>query len=271
MLLCLLAGCWQEIEYRDSDPVSSQQAQASDTGQEPADQTPTRMAEPASFSESGDRRDVPLADASTTGTPNPIETKQLPTTDAETQTVPAAVEDVLPPESVNTRRTAWILGSNFSLAALAHGRGIAADKVPVWFQDARDAAETLGTSLAELPERPAASDSETTSHQMLSFLFDQGKQIRDDLTTRHGIDHAALFDVAVKSNLLLVHYAPGSSAASQISTSIAEASPHAKLPEDLWRPLLDMIAGGEPPAAVRTAVRKMHADVENHLSAAVEQ
>lgn len=268
----MLAGCWEEIEYRGSDPVGSQPAQTTDSGREPAEQTPADLAEPASFSDSGDSRDVPLADSSTNGTPlNPVENKQVAQADEQAQTVAAAAEDVPALESVNTRRAAWILGSNFSLAALAHGRGIAADQVPGWFEEAREAAEILGTSLAELPERPPTIDVDAASSQTLSYLLDQGKKVRDELTTRHGIEHAALFDVAVKSNLLLVHYKPSSTAASQISTSIAEASPHAKLPDTLWRPLLDMIASESPPAAVRAAVRKMHADIERHLSAAVEQ
>jgi hypothetical protein len=38
----------------------------------------------------------------------------------------------------------------------------------------------------------------------------------------------------------------------------------------LWRPLLDTLAQKSPPAAVRRAVRQMHAAVDAHLAATAE-
>jgi hypothetical protein len=102
-------------------------------------------------------------------------------------------------------------------------------------------------------------------------LLVEGQQVGRELTEKHGADHAALVEVAVKSNLLRVLYSPGSAAAEAISTAISQAAPRAELAPHLWQPLVDMVAAKADAAEVRKAVQKFHTDVEQHLSPAVEQ
>jgi hypothetical protein len=102
-------------------------------------------------------------------------------------------------------------------------------------------------------------------------LLGEGKRIGGELATNGGPDHASTFEVALKSNLLLVLNKPGSAAVGHISAAIERAAPQAGLPEELWRPLLDTLANGSPAVEVRAAVRKMHADVDRYLAAAAEQ
>jgi hypothetical protein len=270
MLLCLLVGCWQEIEYRGPDPVNSRQGPPAAASREPIEQTPSDSTEPARFSDSGDSNQAPQADLPADEPPlNEHQDTQPTTTDTQATTISATVEDAPPSQTVSTRRAAWLLGSKLSLAALAHDRGVAADEVPSWFQEARSMAELLKVSLAELPEPPATRGGDA-SREVLTYLLEQGKQIGGELATSQGLDHAALFEVAMKSNLLLVLNKPGSSAVNHISAAIAKAAPTAELPPALCRPLLDTLAGGSPSEAVRAAVRQLHADVDRHLSAAGE-
>ena len=273
IMLCA-GGCWQEIEYRGPDPAPrpSQPAPATAAKNDAGGQVSSDFMEPARFSDSTDSNQIPSPDASADDPPpNPVENNQLPIADTNARTVSATVESAPPPRSVNTRRAAWLLGSKLSMAALAHDRGVAADDVPRWFEEIRSMADLLQTSVAELPDRPAESEGDATSRQVLSYLLDQGKQIGGDLATDHGADHAALFEVAMKSNLLLVLYKPGSSVVDHLSTAIAVGAPRANLPPELSRPLLDMLASGSSPATVRAAVRRMHADVDRHLTTAAEQ
>jgi hypothetical protein len=207
---------------------------------------------------------------------------EIPSLPAEGETTPAdddttAVEPVeTPPEAaesatVTTRLDAWLLGSHWSLAALANDRGVAAENVHKWLESAQQHAATLGVSMGNLPETGAAGDSQRTSRQVLNYLFVQGQQIGSELAKQRGADHAALVEVAVKSNLLRVLYMPGSAATKAISDAIARAAPQAALPKDLWQPLLDLLAANADAAEIRKAVQSFHAEVERHLAPAAEQ
>jgi hypothetical protein len=313
-MLCIIAGCWQEIEYTGPDPVASRAASAQQAStNQSADEkpvadvpaTPNAELEQAASGFADD-----LANALSTETAGPTETyasdkSSSPTVDPyalpfettqgeQTADIPDAVPETpgsvetsppadgsnepLPAESQpaetavkSTRLDAWLLGSHLSLAALANDRGVAAQNVQRWLESAKLHAGNLGVTLGDLPAAAAAANSQTTSRQVLSYLLVEGQQVGRELTEKHGADHAALVEVAVKSNLLRVLYSPGSAAAEAISTAISQAAPRAELAPHLWQPLVDMVAAKADAAEVRKAVQKFHADVEQHLSPAVEQ
>jgi hypothetical protein len=198
------------------------------------------------------------------------QTAAAPATPPEAEPTPASSQPE-PPAAPNTRLAAWQLGSRLTLAALAHDRGLVPEDAAKWFAEARAAAELLGTSVAELPEPAAATEGDGGSRRVHDYLFQQGQRIWRELTDRHGADHAALFEVAVRSNVLLVLYQPASPSVDALANSIREAAPKAELPAELWQPLLDTLADQSPPAAVRDAVRRMHADVEQFLRAPAER
>jgi hypothetical protein len=194
---------------------------------------------------------------------NAGETETSETTDAV-----AGIDETAPS---STRLDARLLGSHLSLAALANDRGLAPETVQKWLESANAHAAALGVAVANLPEAGGAGSSPTTSRQVLSYLFVQGQQIGRELAKQHGADHAALVEVALKSNLLRVLYSPGSGTTEAISGAISQAAPRADLPATLWQPLLDLLAAKADPAEVRKAVQSFHADVERHLSPAAEQ
>jgi hypothetical protein len=281
--LCLFTGCWQEIEYREPDAGAvaaepdATPAEAKQTVVEPeaaevpaAAEVPTENVDGSS--EVGSRYAADNAPAEDVP-PSQSETEPATPTAAEPEatTVSATVESASPSQEVSSRRAAWLLGSKLGLAALAHDRNVAHEETVAWLEEARTMAAQLNTSLVELPERPATAGSEPASREVLSYLLSEGKRIGGELATNHGANHASMFEVALKSNLLLVLNKPGSAAVGHISTAIERAAPQAELPEELWRPLLDTLAQGSPPAAVRAAVREMHANVDRHLAAAAEQ
>jgi hypothetical protein len=290
--LCSCGGCWEEIEYKGADATAGSRpvtttADATERdnlavdalGEPPQSVIPNGRDEKA-VSQSVEARPEAAPDPASSATVNdaaaPGDNRyDMPSngrydrTNYDAQTVSATIEVPPPAVPTNTRRKAWLLGSKLSLAALANDRGVAAGDVPVWFGDARAAAESLQTHIDELPARPS-SDGQPASREVLAYLLDHGKQVGRDLAASYGPDHAALFEVAVKSSLLLVLYRPGSSVVEHISAAITNAAPRAGLPPELWRPLLDTLAGGAAPADVRAAVRKLHADVDAYLATAVE-
>lgn len=158
-----------------------------------------------------------------------------------------------------------------SLAALAHDRGVAKDKVPAWFAQAKSAAKQLGATVAELPAPAATTETNPASKNVMNYLLIDGQRIGRELTKQHGPEAAALFEVAIKSNLLLLLYTPGSAEGASIADAITQAAPRARLPADLCRPLIDALDRQLPPSDVRLAVQKMHTDVTQYLSGSAGQ
>ena len=64
----------------------------------------------------------------------------------------------------------------------------------------------------------------------MDYLFTEGREIGGELS-KLGDDHAALFEVAVKSNILLVIYKPEAPTTQAIGVAIEKAGERAKLPE----------------------------------------
>ncbi len=294
----LLAGCWQKIEYTGapttaakaqsspaiavSDPTETKRVNVSTATNTQtvtpivADQNVTPAAEfqpvgaaplpvataTAKPKADEDRYAIPAKD---TGQPSVVEQQTL---ERHTDVKPVSATVDVTPRTVSpkTRRAVWILGSRLSLAALAHDRGLAVNSVPTWLDDAHSACKLLETSVPELPEPAAASDTAPASRQVVDYLLAQGQRIGLDLSRRYGPGQSALFEVALKSNILLLLYSPGSNASNSISAAISRAAPAANLPAELWKPLVDLIDKKSSPADVQAAVRQMHSDVDRYLA-----
>jgi hypothetical protein len=207
--------------------------------------------------------------ANDTRPPVPPE-QQSPQRHTDATPVSATVDVAPPAVSPNVRRAVWILGSRLSLAALAHDCGKATNRIPTWLDEAHSACKVLETSVPELPEPKAAGDTSPASRQVIDYLLAQGKRIGSQLSKRYGPEQAALFEVALKSNILLLLYSPGSDATNSISAALVRAAPQAKLPDVLWSPLIDRINKKASPDDVQTAVHQMRRDVDAYLVNAAE-
>lgn len=171
--------------------------------------------------------------------------------------------------TARTRRMAWLLGSKLSLSALAYDRGAPAESVAEWFSQARTLALSLGTSITDLPPRPNAITG-PVGGQTLDYLFQLGQSVGRDLAQLQGPDHAALFEVALKSNVLLVLYEPGDSLVDAVATAIKSAGMRAKLPATIWQPLIDKIDSDAPDIEVQQAVFALHEAVDTYLGPSLE-
>lgn len=198
--------------------------------------------------------------------PNPSLAADDPTKRHTDATPVSATVDASTSTEADIRRAAWILGSRLSLAALAHDRGMAANNVPGWFDEARGAAKVLGANLPELPAAAAPDDTSLASTQVIDYLLTQGQRIGRELSKQNRPQDAALLEVALKSNLLLLLYSPGSDAAQSLSASISTAAPQARLPSPLWKPVMEQMDKRASLGDVRNAVRQMHADIDRYLA-----
>lgn len=203
---------------------------------------------------------APSTDATLTATESLPESSSLSESDGRAESNRSKVE-----------RAAWLLGSKLSLAALAHGRGAPGEDVQQLMDQSRSLARLFGITLDDLPNRPLGIDSDDVPEKALDYLFKTGNQIGTELARRQGIETAALFEIAVKSNVLLVLYEPGSSTVEAISTAITQAGARGKLPADLWQPLVDLLGRQAPVDEVRAGVYRLHADVERFLEGVAER
>lgn len=170
------------------------------------------------------------------------------------------------PTSRSPRRIAWLLGSNLSLAALANDRAGAPEKVADWFDKSQRLAKLLGTSVDELPPRPADGKELPNADHAIDYLFAHGATIGRFAAKQYGDDHAALFELAVKSNILLVLYQPGAPVVKSLTVAIEQSGERAGLPVELLQPLVQLLDAGATPKEVRDAVFELHANVDRYLS-----
>jgi hypothetical protein len=147
---------------------------------------------------------------------------------------------------------------------------MAANSIPTWLDEVHSACKVLETSVPELPEPAAANDQAPASRLVVDYLLNEGQRLGRDFSKRYGPDQAALFEVALKSNFLLLLYSPGSNTSTSLSEAISRAAPKAKLPAELWQPVIDRINAKASPEDVQIAVRQMHADVARYLANAAE-
>jgi hypothetical protein len=274
-----------ETEQVEASPAESPAVEQAPAETRVAEAPATEVSPPVVDDESGDvgnryaSVEVPAESSETIAPPtdndfepsssSEFDTTAAPMTD-ESAPASATEETFQSPQSVSTRRAAWLLGSRLGLAALAHDRNIAREETIVWLDEARAMAGVLDTSITELPAPSKTNTGPPASREVLSYLLSEGKRVGGELAKNQGPDHASMFEVALKSNLLLVLNKPDTAAVGHISTAIERAAPQAGLPAELWRPLLDTLAQKSPPAAVRRAVRQMHAAVDAHLAATAE-
>jgi hypothetical protein len=309
-LIAACGGCWEKIEYTgprttsSSSPVrqslppsdASNAPDGSPTADvpfaadpvfdsaEPPTLPPTAPAEAPSQTVDDRYATPPAADPLPSDPPPgivspaeaPASTTSMtpaatdPPRHADATTASATVENAPSAPVLNSRRAAWLLGNRLSLAALANDRGVATANVPVWLEDARTVAKFLGTRFADLPEPAAPGDGASASRQVVNYLLVHGQQIGRELAKQHSAEESALFEIALKSNILLLLYTPGTSAGNSIAVAISQAAPQANLPAELWQPLVDALNEQATQADVRAAVGKMHLDVDQYLSQPVE-
>ena len=98
--------------------------------------------------------------------------------------------------------------------------------------------------------------------------YDAGKSIIGKVKEKYGQEHADLFEMSLKSNLLLLMYGPGEKEGKAITNVIKRNGERAHVPANLWQPVVDKVETGESFDDVKAAVFKMQEDVRHHLDTA---
>ncbi|MGI9069483.1 MAG: hypothetical protein ACR2HX_24145 [Pyrinomonadaceae bacterium] len=175
---------------------------------------------------------------------------------------PASLFGQTAPKS--TQQAAWDLGDTLSLAAVDHGEDVAPATVNSLFVKAKGNAKQLNMTLPDLPVKTG--DKIKNKASALQYMLNiAGKPIGATLTTNYNLEHALLFELSLKSNVLLMMYGPGESTTQAIANVIKTRSERLSLPPKLTANLLRLIEAGADYSEVKAAIFQMHKDVANYL------
>ncbi|HEY4234550.1 MAG TPA: hypothetical protein VGM76_14040 [Lacipirellulaceae bacterium] len=306
LTLVVMTGCWEEIHYTPTaaDSAASDRAKqepAVDRHSPPAtsDTTPSASSPPSVLAENPDEAangfaddvaaklaartpaeltapQVPPAPVSGTGEGKLVftdeslaiapQSAEAPSASAPATTVAQTGPPIDADPAHSSRRIAWLLGNKLSLSALANDRGGADEETAKLFSQAQTLAEMLDVKVSDLPPVRTATATNANFDRAIQYLFAQGQPIGRALATRYGDDHAALFELAVKSNLLLALYRPHASVVGALSAAIEQAGGRSGLPVKLWQPLMDAMANSAAVDDVRQAVYRLQSDADKYLA-----
>lgn len=159
--------------------------------------------------------------------------------------------------SDSKKRLAWELGSNLSLSGVLHAQGAEKGLVARRFAAAKKAGTALGITIPDLPA--ASGDKIKDSALILRYLLvSNGTPIGNILQQNLGAEHVAIFEIALKSNVLLMLYGPGESTTNTIANVIRNRRTTANLPDAMTDPLLQMIARQASFAEVKAELLTLH-------------
>jgi len=163
------------------------------------------------------------------------------------------------------KAAAWRLGDQLSLAGLLYAQGNQEDKVIL--SGIKPLAEAMQVEIKPFPPRSA--DSSQTYADVIHYLIaGDGAALGSEIGQKFGTPAGTLFEVSVKSNLLILLYQPGEDQG--IGGVIQARMSGIGMPENLWMGVVTAINNKAPEADVKDAVFKMHDDVAAYLGKQVD-
>lgn len=160
---------------------------------------------------------------------------------------------------------AWILGSRLSVAATMNAQSMDKAAVDKQFAQAAAAANAFAIKLPPLPARKGAKvEDSATALQYL--LRSTGEPIGGMLNRSHSAEHAAIFEIALKANTLLILYAPGDATANTVAGVIKARSVNAKYLNAFTSDLQELIQIKATYAFVRDELFRLNTAVPGFLA-----
>jgi hypothetical protein len=163
-----------------------------------------------------------------------------------------------------TKDASWLLGDNLSLAALLYNQGADQSTIDHFMSRANELAQDLGVIIKPFPARTA--DSASSTAELIHYLIaGDGALAGVALAKKFDDAHGYLFEVAVKSNLLILLYAPGDSLGQSVADVVKTRMSSVGVPENLWSDVVAQVNDKRSADDVKAAVFKMHKDVANYF------
>jgi hypothetical protein len=210
---------------------------------DPPVESPPASTEPLPVAETETPEELPpIASAA----PLPFETELPKPLPAESQ--PAE------PKPIDSRDLTWRLASRLSYLLLAPDSDVAS---------VRQELEPVAAVLAI--EVPDFTVTEVGSPEQLKQLLAVGRAMGEEASEKYGPEHAALVEIAFKSNLLLAVAEERPQLRHGINGSVSAAAVRAGLPEAVWKPFQDEVANHDDAAGLTEAVLRLHNDVGKYF------
>lgn len=165
------------------------------------------------------------------------------------------------------KAAAWRIGDQLSLAGLLYAQGGQDDNVDQLLTSIKPLTEAMEIEIKPFPPR-AATPTETYADLIFYLIKGDGAEIGNQVAGKFGNDAGTLYEVSIKSNLLLLLYEPGDDQG--IGGVIHSRMSEIGVPENLWMGVLTAINNKAPQGEVKDAVFKMHDDVAAYLGERAE-
>lgn len=159
----------------------------------------------------------------------------------------------------NTRHLAWLLGGKLGLAELADLDGATPKEITAWTDEVARLANELKIS------DPTIKSTESAVDKRVARLMQAAAKTGDELAKEHGLDHAALMEISLKTNALLVIAADHPEMAKPVAKAIRAAAGRAVLPRFLWEETVQVLQRNPTPEQTLATVTDLHQRVESFL------
>lgn len=194
------------------------------------------------------------------------EVKNTSVNSVSSNTVSPNTPDAPPSPSTNApsgKAIAWNLADKLSMAAILYD--LKGAETSDSLSKAKILAAEVGAVVPMFPIKTGEKSKDTAA--ILAYLLnDVGKNVGGSVKTKYGQKEAALFEMSLKSNVLLMLYAPGDSMGKTVAKVVRSDAKAADLPENLWLPTVTKIESGASFDDVKDAIMEMHTDVSQYLA-----
>ena len=170
-------------------------------------------------------------------------------------------------ESPVAKAAAWRIGDHMSLAGMLYAQGGEEDNVKELIDSVKPLTDAMQIQIKPFPPR-GASQVETYAEVIQYLIKGDGAEIGRQIGKDFGKAAGMLYEVAVKSNLLILVYEPGNDQgfADVLQARCVEIG----LPNDLWFDVVNTVRSSASKDEVKDAIFKMHDEVAAYLGAKVQ-
>jgi hypothetical protein len=160
------------------------------------------------------------------------------------------------------RQAAAELAAGLGQLALLKLRGAPRDRWEPWQREAAALAANLNVSLPEIPVDANSGDA-AAGEKLATLVMTAAPPIFDKLGPGGGAHEAKAI---LNAFALLLLYQPGDETITRLAVLSGAEAEKAKLPGDLWKPLIRAVSEKEQFPAVYEAVQRMSAGISLHLA-----
>jgi hypothetical protein len=170
-------------------------------------------------------------------------------------------------DSPVAKAAAWRIGDHMSLAGMLYAQGGEEDNVKELVESVKPLTDALQIQIKPFPPR-GASQIETYAEVIQYLIKGDGAEIGRQIGKDFGKEAGTLYEIAVKSNLLILLYEPGNDQG--IADVLQSRCVEIGLPNNLWFDVVNRVRSSASKDEVKDAVFKMHDEVAAYLGAKVQ-